>query len=93
MGTELGNAVERFIVNKKYIHMFNEIGKGKNEIRELAQIINVHYNHLSGVVDVFENEGYLASKMNKNKKELRLTKKGLELTEILNQLIKFNMEE
>ncbi len=72
----------RFICNKRYVNLLFSIKKDKN-IHQLSIESNMTTSHLSNVMDQFKREGIVTKEVKGREVEIKLTKKGKELIEIL----------
>jgi len=71
----------RFIAQRRYVRLMFLIN-GKN-IMQLSKKADMTISHLSNVMDQFKREGLIEKEKKGREVEIKITKKGTELIEIL----------
>lgn len=78
--------VYRFVINKVYLKLLIYLDRGEHKIKELAKYSGINYYHLSNVLNSFERDKIIVKKQNNNFLEIKLTKRGRELIEVMKNL-------
>lgn len=75
----------RFLMSKRYMNLLFLVKRKSFNIHQLSREIDMTTSHLTNVTDQWQREGIIEKVKNGREIELKLTKKGDELFNILKQ--------